>query len=76
MPPLIVSNGVLNEPLLSAGAMKPCEMTVKTITIMPTRANVLAFASCDNPISIMSTRTPPPFQRFLTLAISRYSVKG
>lgn len=45
MPPLIVSNGVLNEPRSSAGTNMPWNNTVTTIIIMPISANVLALAN-------------------------------
>lgn len=41
----MVSRGVLKEPLSSDDTRSPWIMTVKTMTIMPMSANVLALAS-------------------------------
>lgn len=45
MPSLIVSNGVVKEPLASNGVRAPCMTTVLTMMPMPMRASVLAFAN-------------------------------
>lgn len=51
MPPLMVSNGVVKEPLSAKGVRAPCMTTVDMMMVILMRASVLAFASCIAPIS-------------------------
>lgn len=45
IPVFTVSSGVLNEPLASAGTVKPLTMTVTNMMTMLISASILAFAS-------------------------------
>ena len=80
MPPLMVRIDRLKSPLSLEGTSRPSTSTVTTIMSMPMRARVLALASYHKQLArISNTRssTRPCLTIIpLTLAISRYSVRG
>ena len=73
-PPLKRRSEGVNEPRSDEGVKIPCIRMVRTITTIPTSANVLALANYSNFISPGSSRTV--YVIFPTFEISRYSVRG